>query len=84
LDFYVWNCTLSADGYKVKADISNENTGNKLSTNITDWKSNFIHNLGAGKSQVTLTLLDKDGKAVDGPNTTVSRNIQLAAQEPMK
>jgi len=86
LDFYVWNCSLSADGYKVMANISNDNRGAAYDTTltITDWNSNFINNLGVGKSHVTLTLVDKDGKQVDGPSSKVTRNITLAAQEPMK
>ncbi len=86
LDFYVWNCTLSADGYKVKANITNDNRGAAYDTTLTltDWNSNFIQNLGVGKSHVTLTLVDKDGKQVDGPSSKVTRNITLAAQEPMK
>jgi len=85
LDFYVWNTTLSNDGYKVKAKIENTDMrGHDTTLTITDWKANFIQNMGQGKSTVTLTLVDKDGKTVDGPNTTVSRNIQLAAAEPLK
>lgn len=83
LDFYVWNTNLSADGYKVKADVTPE-SGTAASFTISDWKSNFLNNLPQGKTKVTLTLLDKDGKAVEGPNTTVSRSINLSADEPMK
>jgi len=83
LDFYVWNTNLSTDGYKVKADVTPE-SGTATSFTISDWKSNFLNNLPQGKTKVTLTLLDKDGKAVEGPNTTVSRSINLSADEPMK
>jgi hypothetical protein len=85
LDFYVWNGTLAADGHKVTAKISNENTPARDTTfTITDWKPYFINHLMTGKCHVTLTLTDKDGKPVDGPNTTVTRHFQLAAQEPLK
>ncbi|MGN6567086.1 MAG: hypothetical protein ACTHJ0_03990 [Flavipsychrobacter sp.] len=83
LDFYVWNANLSADGYKVKADVTPE-TGTATSFTISDWKSNFLNNLPQGKTNVTLTLLDKDGKSVHGPNTTATRSINLSADEPMK
>ncbi|MBS1689029.1 MAG: hypothetical protein JSS96_09910 [Bacteroidetes bacterium] len=83
LDFYVWNANLSADGYKVKADVTPEG-GTDASFTISDWKSNFLNNLPQGKTKVTLTLLDKDGKQVQGPNTTVDRSINLSADEPMK
>ena len=82
-DFYVWNTTLAADGNKVKAQIHTENGGD-TSITITDWRSNFLHNLGTGKSTITLTLVDKDGKNIEGTNTSVSRDFHLAAQEPMK
>ena len=85
LDFYVWNASLAADAYKVKADISNQNVpGHGLSATIDKWESNFIQNLGTGKCKVVLTLVDKDGKQVDGPQTTVTREFNLAASEPMK
>lgn len=85
LDFYVWNCSLAADGYKVKAQITNNDIpGHEATVTISDWKSNFIKNLGTGKSHVVLTLVDKDGKNVEGDNTTAARNIQLAASEPLK
>ena len=81
LDFYVWNCELGAAGYKVKADIANEDRSTQtLSATIDKWAPNFIQNLGTGKCKVTLTLIDKDGKQVDGPMTTVSREFTLKAQ----
>ncbi|MBA3827728.1 MAG: hypothetical protein H0X33_02220 [Taibaiella sp.] len=85
LDFYVWNAGLSNDGYKVKAHIMNEGIKTQDTTvTITDWKPYFIQNLGQGKSQVTLSLVDKDGKTVEGPSTTATREFNLTAQEPMK
>ena len=85
LDFYVWNCGLGADSFKVKADITNENATNRsFSVNIDKWESNFIQNLGTGKCKVTLALIDKTGKQVEGPQTGTSREFNLAASEPMK
>ena len=83
LDFYLVHATLGND-YKVKADIKNETTGATASFTLNEWKPKFIQGLGTGKCMVTLTLLGKDGQPVAGPNTTMSRNFQLAAQEPMK
>jgi hypothetical protein len=81
LDFYVWNCTLAPGGYKVKAEISNETRpGQQLSATIDKWESHFIQNLGTGKCKATLTLIDKDGKPVDGPETSATRSFNLAAQ----
>lgn len=86
LDFYVWNCKLSANGYKVMAHITNESRGAAYDANLTisDWKANFIQNLGLGKSHITLTLVDKNGKTVKGPSSTVTRNVTLSAGEPLK
>lgn len=81
LDFYVWNCTLAPDGYKVKADIANEDKATQqLTTTIDKWEPHFIQNLGTGKCKVTLTLMDKDGKPVDGPQTSASREFTLKVQ----
>lgn len=80
-DFYVWNATLGAD-YKVNAKISSE--GTEKTMDVTEWKPQFIHGLNMGKSSITLTLMDKDGKAVEGPMTTVTREFNLSKDEPMK
>ena len=80
-DFYVWNATLGAD-YKVNAQI---NSGQSQKTmDVTEWKPQFLQGLNMGTSSITLTLMDKDGKAVEGPNTTVTREFNLSADEPMK
>ena len=81
LDFYIWNCTLAADGYKIKADITNEDkTSQQLMVTFDKWEPHFIQNLGTGKCKVVLTLLDKEGKPVDGPETTATREFTLKAQ----
>jgi hypothetical protein len=85
LDYYVWNCQLGADSFKVKAEISNENKPTQqLTATLDKWEPKFIQNLGSGKCKVTLTLVDKTGKEVDGPLTTVSRNFNTIVQEPIK
>lgn len=83
LDFYVWNATLGSD-YKVKAMISNSKNAQQKEVTFDNWQAMFIENLGTGKSSVTLSLVDKDGKELQSPMTTVTRNIQLAAQEPLQ
>ena len=81
LDFYIWNCTLAPDGYKVKAEIINSDKPSQQQTiTIDKWEPHFIQNLCTGKSKVTLTLLDKDGKPVDGPLTSAGREFTLKAQ----
>lgn len=84
LDFYVMNTTLGADGYKVKAQVMNETLNTDNTFTVDTWESNFIQNLGTGKCKVMLTLLDKDGKAVEGPMTSTTRSFNMAVSEPMK
>ncbi len=86
LDFYVWNCNLAPDGYKVKADVypAGGVPVEQVSFTLDKWEPRFINNLATGKSKITLTLIDKDGKAVEGPCTSATREFNLAAQEPMK
>ncbi len=80
-DFYLWNATLGNE-YTVKADVS---TGGKDKTFIiSEWSPYFLKNLAMGKSTIKLLLLDKDGRKVDGPNTEVSRDINIAKEEPMR
>lgn len=82
-DFYVWNAALGND-YKVKANFKNETTGQSKETTIDVWQTMFIEHLGTGKSSVSISLIDNDGNAVQGPMTSATRNIQLAAQEPLQ
>ena len=83
-DFYVWNTTLG-DSSMVKASFANEGMkGHDTSFTVSKWEANFLHNLGQGKTKVTLTLVGKDGKEMEGPNTKISRTVNLFAQEPMK
>ena len=83
LDFYPTNTALGAD-YKVKADVKNETNGRTATFMLSDWKSHFLQGLGTGKTTVVLSLVDKDGKQVNGPNTSITRTINLAASEPLK
>lgn len=83
LDFYVWNANLGTD-YKVKTMVSNSSNAQQQEMLIDNWQAMFIQNLGVGKASVSLTLVDKDGNDVQGPMTKVTRNIQMAAQEPLQ
>jgi hypothetical protein len=83
LDYYVWNCTLAPDGYKVRAEISSENGGDATKFTFDKWEPKFITGLSTGKNKLSITLIDNDGNAVDGPCTSATREFKLAAQEPM-
>lgn len=78
LDFYVYNTTLATDGNKVKVDV------NGTTFNIDKWQPYFIENAPMGDVTVKVQLVDKEGKNIEGVNTSVSRTAKLAEQEPMK
>ena len=78
LDFYVYNTTLAASGNKVKATIN----GNSFV--IDKWVPQFIHNAPMGSMKVKLELIDKDGNAIGGDNTTIDRDVTLAQSEPVR
>lgn len=80
-DFYVWNTTLT-DGHQVKADINAG--GRDTSMMINEWRPYFLRNLPMGKTTIKLTMVDKDGNKVNGPETEVSRDINLSQDEPMQ
>ncbi|MEI8279656.1 MAG: hypothetical protein WCG87_07810 [Bacteroidota bacterium] len=85
LDFYVWNGKLSKDSIQVQVKLTNDNTpGRDTTFSITEWKPYFIKNLMTGKCHATLTLTDKNGAEVDGPNVKIMRSFSLAASEPLK
>ena len=73
LDFFLSNVNLSANGYKVKADI------NGTETMITNWQPYYLNGLPMGENTITLTLLDKDNNVVDTPLNPVSRKFNLKA-----
>lgn len=82
-DYYVWNCNLAEDGYKVNATLKPAGAGAPVSFSLSQWESRFLNNLPMGDNSITLTLADKDGNKVDGPCTEVTRTFTLAAQEPL-
>lgn len=78
LDFYVYNTTLAPDGNKVKVNVGGTDF------TIDTWQPYFIKNAPMGDMTVSVQLIDKDGKNITGDNTSVSRSVNLAAQEPVK
>jgi hypothetical protein len=71
LDFYLMNCDLSADGYKVKATI------NGTTFILTKWCGYFMEGLPLGKNIIELTLLDKNNNVVESLYNNVTREITL-------
>lgn len=79
-DFYVWNGSLS-DSMQVKAEIKTPDGDTTIMVN--NWKSQFLKGMPMGDNEIKLTLVDKSGNKIDGPETEVSRKFKLAADEPM-
>lgn len=71
LDFYIVNCDLSKDGYKVKAEI------NGTEFILTKWCGYFMEGLPIGENTIKLTLLDKNNKMVESPFNTTERKFTL-------
>ncbi len=72
LDFFLVNADLG-DDYMVQARIGEE------VHMIDTWQPYYIEGLPMGETLITLTLVDKDGNAVDTPLNPVSRSITLQA-----
>lgn len=73
LDFYISNCELSQDGYKVRLAIDK-----KFITDLTSWQPYYIYGLTKGSHTVSLSLLDPKGKVVPGSFNTVERKISVS------
>lgn len=72
LDFFVSNCVLSKDGYKVKLTIDGD-----MERTLTDWVPYYIHGLKKGSHKIRLQLLDPQNKLVKGPFNDIERKIVL-------
>lgn len=71
LDFYLVNCDLAKDGYKVKAII------NGTEFIITKWCGYFMEGLPLGENTIKLSLLDKNDKLVQSPFNETERKFTL-------
>lgn len=72
LDFYLSNCRLSTDGYKVRLSIN----GDVLSL-LARWVPYYLYGLPKGENIVRLELLDKDNKKVPGLFNDTTRKITV-------
>jgi hypothetical protein len=70
LDFYITNCELSKDGFKVKLSIDNENQ-----RVLTSWVPYYIYGLKKGMHTIRLELLDPQNAPVPGLFNDVTRTI---------
>ncbi len=70
LDFYLCNCELSSDGYKVKLSVDGE--AHRL---LTQWTPYYIYGLSRGTHNIRLQLLDASHRTVSGDFNDVSHTI---------
>jgi hypothetical protein len=77
LDFFLVNCKLSPDGYKVRATV------NGKPFLLTKWVPYLIEGLPLGEVKIKLELLDKSDKLVKSPFNGVERTSTLK-HEPLK
>ncbi len=72
LDFYLTNCELSADGYKVRLTIDKS-----MVRTLTVWQPYYIYGLKKGTHTIQLELLDAKNHVVPGPFNSVKRTITI-------
>src|ERR1700722_5418300 len=72
LDFYLTNCELSRDGYKVLLTIDNDSQ-----RVLTSWKPYYIYGLQKGQPRIRLELIDPQNKNVSGLFNDVTRTIVI-------
>lgn len=77
LDFYLVNCNLSPNGYKVRATV------NGTQFTFTKWAPYVIEGLPLGEVKVKLELLDKKGNLVKSPFNGVERTATLKVEPPV-
>ncbi len=82
LDYYIWNAGALDTGYAVGVQLIAPTVDTTFV--LKTWKPYMLKNVPLGKSSIKLTLIGKDGNTVSGPQSEVSREFNLAADEPLK
>ena len=72
LDFYITNCELSKDGYKVRLTIDND-----VKRNLISWQPYYIYGLAPGTHKIRLELLDPQNSKVSGQFNDVQRTFTI-------
>ena len=72
LDFYVSNCELTPDGYKVRMTIDK-----KFERTFSAWRPYYIYGLKKGKHTMHLELIDANDKVVAGPFNDNERQFTI-------
>jgi len=72
LDFYLSNCQLSTDGFKVRVGIDG-----KMVRMLTRWVPYYLYGMSRGKHTIKMELLDKNNQVVPGFFNVVEREIEI-------
>ncbi|MBI2743396.1 MAG: hypothetical protein HYX48_05710 [Chlamydiales bacterium] len=72
LDFYITNCQLSTDGYKVEVSIDG-----KKERVISNWVPYYIYGLKKGSHTIHLQLIDSSNAPVPGAFNSVDRTFKI-------
>ncbi len=72
LDFYISNCELSSDGYKVRLTVDGKTT-----RTLTAWQPYYIYGLKKGNHTIRLDLINSRGKVVLGPLSKAQQTITV-------
>jgi len=72
LDFYINNCELSKDGYKVRLIVDG-----KRVRDLTEWTPYYLYDLDRGTHAVRLQLLDGNDHLVPGLFNDVTQKIKV-------
>ncbi len=72
LDFYLSNCELTPDGYKVVLTVDGT-----IKRNLTSWQPYYIYGLKRGQHTIRLQLVDRNGRVLKGPFNDVERTINV-------
>ncbi len=72
LDFYVSNCELSSDGYKIKLTI--DDTIERI---LTKWCPYYIYGLNKGFHKVKIALVDVNNTVIQGSLNEIERKISV-------
>lgn len=74
LDFYLSNCVISQDGYKVKLTLDST-----FERTLTIWTPYYIYGLDAGDHTIRLQLIDNMGNLVPGAFNDVERHFTVSS-----
>ncbi len=70
LDFYIRNCALSKDGYKVRVTIDGENQ-----RFLYEWKPYYIYGLKKGAHKIRLELINPQNNLIPGSFNNVEKTF---------